>query len=80
MIFASAGSTKPTAAENVRLIDNANIPNLLAAPLYGYLTKFDPTYLNTRRFVLSAAKPYFFAGRVVSGIGSPHTPDHRVWP
>jgi hypothetical protein len=65
---------------DVRLMDDANIPNLLAAPLYGYVTRSHPIYANTRRFVLSPANPYFFEGRVVSGIGSPHTPDRWVWP
>ncbi len=65
---------------NVRLMDDANIPNLLAAPLYGYVLQSSPIYANTRRFVLSPANPYYFKGRAVSGIGSPHTPDRWVWP
>jgi hypothetical protein len=63
---------------DVRLMDDANIPNLLAAPLYGYIPRSMPIYANTRRFVLSRANPYFFEGRAVSGIGSPHTPDRWV--
>jgi meiotically up-regulated gene 157 (Mug157) protein len=65
---------------DVRLMDDANIPNLLAAPLYGYVLQSSPIYANTRRFVLSRANPYFFEGRAVSGIGSPHTPERWVWP
>jgi meiotically up-regulated gene 157 (Mug157) protein len=61
-------------------MDDANIPNLLAAPLYGYVMPSSHIYSNTRRFVLSRANPFFFAGRAVSGIGSPHTPDRWVWP
>jgi meiotically up-regulated gene 157 (Mug157) protein len=65
---------------NVRLMDDANIPDLIAAPLYGYVSRYDPTYANTRRFALSDANPYFFRGRFVSGIGSPHTTHGWVWP
>jgi meiotically up-regulated gene 157 (Mug157) protein len=65
---------------DVRLMDDANIPILLAAPLYGYLVESSSIYANTRRFVLSRTNPYFFEGRAVSGIGSPHTPDRWVWP
>ena len=36
-------------------------------------------YKNTRRFVLSAENPYYFEGSVLSGVGSPHTPQGYVW-
>jgi meiotically up-regulated gene 157 (Mug157) protein len=65
---------------HVRLMDDANIPDLLAAPLYGYLSKEDRTYADTRRFALSDANPYYYRGHVVSGVGSPHTPKGWVWP
>jgi meiotically up-regulated gene 157 (Mug157) protein len=65
---------------NVRLMDDANIPDLLAAPLYGYVSKYDSTYADTRRFALSDANPYFYRGRYLSGVGSPHTPRGWVWP
>ena len=32
------------------------------------------------RAFLSPKNPYFFRGRVASGIGSPHTPRGYVWP
>ena len=61
-------------------MDDANMPNLLGAPLYGYLRSDDPRYLATRAFVLSKDNPYYFAGRYAAGIGSPHTPRNYVWP
>ncbi len=65
---------------NIRLMDDANVPNLLAAPLFGYVSKYDATYRNTRRFIFSPANPYYYRGRVVSGVGSRHTPERWVWP
>ena len=62
------------------LMDDANVPSLLAAPYLGYVPANDPTYANTRRFVLSAANPYFATGRCAHGVGSPHTPAGYVWP
>jgi meiotically up-regulated gene 157 (Mug157) protein len=65
---------------HAKLMDDANIPNLLAAPYFGYVRTDDAVYRNTRRFVLSAANPYFYSGRFAAGLGSPHTPPGMVWP
>jgi meiotically up-regulated gene 157 (Mug157) protein len=62
------------------LMDDANLPNLLAATYYGYSAANDPIYLRTRRFVLSSANPYFYNGKYATGLGSPHTPTGWVWP
>lgn len=62
------------------LMDDANIPSLLALPYLGYCSEADPIYRNTRAFVLSAANPYFYQGRAAQGIGSPHTSNHHIWP
>lgn len=59
---------------------DANMPNLLSAPLYGFVRADDPRYLATRRFILSTDNPNFFRGRYASGVGSPHTPHNYVWP
>lgn len=65
---------------NYKLMDDGNLPSLLSAPWYGYLSKDDPTYQNTRRFVLSKDNPFFFEGTLARGIGSPHTRRGMVWP
>jgi len=62
------------------LIDDANIPSLLAAPYLEFCTLSDPVYQNTRKFVLSNFNPYFIAGAYGQGIGSPHTENFWVWP
>jgi uncharacterized protein len=63
-----------------QLMDDANLPSLLGIPELGYRPADDPVYLNTRRFVLSQANPFFYAGRSAAGIGSPHTPAPYIWP
>ncbi|MET1007814.1 MAG: glycoside hydrolase family 125 protein [Propionibacteriaceae bacterium] len=62
------------------LMDDANMPSLLSAPLTGNVAVDDPTYLATRAMILSADNPYYFEGRYARGIGSPHTPERYVWP
>ena len=62
------------------LMDDANVPSLLSAPYLGYLNIDDEVYQNTRKFVLSADNPYYFSGKIASGIGSPHTPKDHIWP
>ncbi len=65
---------------HAHLMDDANIPNLLAAPYFGYVHSTDPVYRNTRRFVLSRANPFYYSGPLAAGLGSPHTPAGMVWP
>ena len=62
------------------LMDDANVPSLLAIPYMGYAGKDDPIYRNTRKFLLSADNPYYYEGKYARGIGSPHTPAGYVWP
>lgn len=62
------------------LMDDANMPSLLSAPLTGCVEVDDPTYLATRALILSPDNPFYFDGRYARGIGSPHTPDRYVWP
>ena len=62
------------------LMDDANVPSLLAMPFLGYCAKDDPGYLATRAFVLSEANPFYYAGSAAAGIGSPHTPKDYIWP
>lgn len=62
------------------LLDDANMPSLLSAPLSGYLDATDPGYQRTRAFALSPANPHYASGRHAAGVGSPHTPHGYVWP
>ncbi|MCL5773000.1 MAG: glycoside hydrolase family 125 protein [Firmicutes bacterium] len=65
---------------NANLMDDANVPSLLSAPYLEFCSPNDPTYKNTRNFVLSKDNPYYYSGTQGAGVGSPHTPGKRVWP
>ncbi len=65
---------------NYNLMDDANIPNLIAMPYYEYPYIDREVYQNTRTSMFSFENPYYFEGKVLKGIGSPHTPKDRVWP
>ncbi|KAK0616535.1 hypothetical protein B0T14DRAFT_538433 [Immersiella caudata] len=66
---------------NFLLMDDANIPSLLSAPLYGYLNKSDEIYLRTRELLLTNWRnPYFMRGPVMNAMGSPHTGPGKAWP
>ena len=65
---------------NQLLMDDANVPSLLAMPYLGDVSVNDPIYQNTRRFVWSGDNPYFFKGKAGEGIGGPHIGYDMVWP
>ena len=65
---------------NRLLMDDANVPSLLAMPYLGDVDVNDPIYQNTRRFVWSESNPYFFRGKVAEGIGGPHIGYDMAWP
>jgi meiotically up-regulated gene 157 (Mug157) protein len=62
------------------LMDDANVPSLLAMPYLGSVKTTDPVYQNTRKLVLSAENPYFFKGKAGEGIGGPHVGYDMIWP
>ena len=62
------------------LMDDANLPDLVSACAWEYVSPEDPIYKNTRRFVLSNDDPFYYRGTFASGLGSPHTPTGWVWP
>ncbi len=64
---------------NYVLMDDANVPNLLSIPYFGYRPASDPIYQNTRAFILSDANPNFHSGRYARGLGSAHTPGGLIW-
>jgi len=47
---------------------------------YGYWKTNDPLYLNTRKFIFSDSNPYYFKGKVVAGVGGPHSGMNMIWP
>ena len=65
---------------NHLLMDDANVPSLLAMPYLGDVELNDPVYQNTRRFVWSEDNPYFFRGSAGEGIGGPHIGYDMIWP
>lgn len=62
------------------LMDDANVPSLLAMPYLGDVPADDPIYRNTRAFVWSEDNPYFWRGEAGEGIGGPHIGVENVWP
>ena len=65
---------------SVQLMDDANVPSLLAMPYLGDVARTDPVYENTRRFVWSTDNPYFWRGKAGEGIGGPHIGVEMIWP
>jgi meiotically up-regulated gene 157 (Mug157) protein len=62
------------------LMDDANVPSLLAMPYLGAVKKTDPVYINTRKLLLSDSNPFFFKGKAGEGIGGPHAGMDMIWP
>lgn len=65
---------------NHLMMDDSNVPSLLALPYLGCIDRNDQVYENTRRFILSSDNPYYFAGKAAEGVGSPHTLSDKIWP
>jgi meiotically up-regulated gene 157 (Mug157) protein len=52
------------------LMDDANVPSLLALPMMGFVDKNDEVYQNTRKMLLSKeTNPYYLEGKAFHGIG-----------
>jgi uncharacterized protein len=62
------------------LMDDANVPSLLAMPYLGSVKTSDPVYGATRKLVLSSSNPFFFKGKAAEGIGGPHAGMDMIWP
>ena len=65
---------------HANLMDDANVPSLLALPYLEACDANSDIYKNTRRFVLSGENPYYNEGALAKGVGSPHTPEGYIWP
>jgi meiotically up-regulated gene 157 (Mug157) protein len=63
-----------------RFMDDANTPNLLSLPYFGFCKPGDPVYQATRKFVLSDDNPYFANGKAAAGLGSEHSGVRWIWP
>ena len=63
------------------LMDDANLPSLLALPKLGFVDVNDEVYKNTRKMILEReGNPYYLTGRAFSGIGGPHIGLQHAWP
>ena len=63
------------------LMDDANLPSLLALPLLGFVERDDKVYQNTRKMILEkAGNPYYLKGHAFAGIGGPHIGLQYAWP
>ncbi|MFV0395340.1 MAG: glycoside hydrolase family 125 protein [Coprobacillaceae bacterium] len=64
---------------NNLLMDDANVPSLLALPYLGYCSESDEVYTNTRKLILSVENEFYYSGKFGDGIGSPHTSENYAW-
>ena len=65
---------------NRLMMDDSNVPSLLALPYLGCIDVNDPVFQNTRKFLFSDDHCWYFKGNAASGIGSPHTLKDMIWP
>ncbi|KXU16451.1 hypothetical protein SORDD17_00357 [Streptococcus oralis] len=65
---------------HARIMDDPNVPSLLAAPYLGYCSIEDEIYQATRRTIFSPENPYYYEGTKAKGLGSPHTFYRYIWP
>lgn len=64
---------------NSLMMDDANVPSLLSLPYLETMSVKDPTYQQTRKFILSEDNPFFFKGIAAEGIGGPHVGLRMIW-
>ena len=63
------------------LMDDANLPSLLALPLLGFVDVDNKVYKNTRKMILDrTGNPFYLTGKAFSGIGGPHVGLQHAWP
>jgi meiotically up-regulated gene 157 (Mug157) protein len=63
------------------LMDDANLPSLLALPLLGFVSADNEVYQNTRKMILQKkGNPYYLTGDDFWGIGGPHVGLQHAWP
>ncbi|KAF1937706.1 hypothetical protein EJ02DRAFT_385138 [Clathrospora elynae] len=63
------------------VMDDANLPSLLALPLLGFTDANNQIYKSTRKMILEKnGNPYYLTGKEFSGIGGPHVGLQNAWP
>lgn len=63
------------------LMDDANLPSLLALPLLGFTDANNEVYKNTRKMIMQKkGNPYYLTGEDFKGIGGPHIGYQHAWP
>ncbi len=62
------------------LMDDANVPSLLSLPYLGAVKVSDHVYQSTRKYIWSEENPFFFKGKIATGIGGPHMGVDMIWP
>jgi hypothetical protein len=65
---------------NYYCLEESSVPSLLSLPYLDAVGPGSPLYLNTRRFVLSEANPYYCSGKAAAGPGGPHAGRNMIWP
>lgn len=65
---------------NNLFMDDANVPSLMSLAYLDASKATDSIYRNTRKFLLSAANPYYLKGSAAEGQASPHTGKEKIWP
>lgn len=68
------------AISNYMLMDDANVPSLMAMPYLNCISSNDKVYQNTRNFILSEDNPWYFKGSAGKGVGGPHVGQDMIWP
>ncbi|WP_164112734.1 MULTISPECIES: glycoside hydrolase family 125 protein [Sphingobacterium] len=62
------------------MMDDANVPSLLALPYLESVDVKDEVYQRTRNYILSKNNPFFFKGTAAEGVGGPHIGRDMIWP
>ena len=63
------------------MMDDANVPSLLALPILGFVETTNPVYQNTRKMLLKkSGNPYYLQGWAFKGVGGPHIGLENAWP
>lgn len=62
------------------MMDDANVPSLLALPYLESVDVKDEVYQRTRNYILSKSNPFFFKGTAAEGVGGPHIGRDMIWP